>query len=155
MQLPPGNWFVPPGSNQSGDRGNEVVGASGVESRGGELASRQAVTRVNAEQARKRAMQEPILPQWEKAEAEGTARANGFHQTCRGSGDGMPAEETRGNPGSPSGDRGGDQRAARERQAGRYGVAEGSVVAVKPGNSGGGKGSQLKTNARSDEGHGD
>src|SRR5215467_7241853 len=75
VQLPPGNWFAPPGSNQSGDRGNEVVGASGVESRVGDLASMQAVTRVNAEQAPKRATQEPILPQLEKAEAEGTARA--------------------------------------------------------------------------------
>src|SRR5215467_8649151 len=101
VQLPPGNWFAPPGSNQSGDRGNEVVGASGVESRLGDLASMQAVTRVNAEQAPKRATQEPILPQLEKAEAEGTARANGFHQTCRGSGDGMQAEETRRNTGSP------------------------------------------------------
>ena len=101
MQLPSGNWFAPPGSNQSGDRGNEVVGASGVESRIGDLVSMQAVTRVNAEQAPKRATQEPILPQLEKAEAEGTARANRFHQTCRGSGDGMQAEETRRNTGSP------------------------------------------------------
>jgi hypothetical protein len=35
----PGSWFAPPGSNQSGDRGNEVVGASGVEGRLGDLAS--------------------------------------------------------------------------------------------------------------------
>ena len=40
----PGSWFAPPGSNQSGDRGNEVVGASGVEGRVGDLASMQAVT---------------------------------------------------------------------------------------------------------------
>jgi hypothetical protein len=48
-----------------------------------------------------------------------------------------------------------DQLATRERQAGPYGVAERFVVPRKPGNSGGGKGPQLKTDARSDEGHGD
>jgi len=36
----PGSWFAPPGSNQSGDRGNEVVGASGVEGRLGDLAGK-------------------------------------------------------------------------------------------------------------------
>ena len=48
-----------------------------------------------------------------------------------------------------------DQLAARERQAGPYGVAERSVLPKKPGNSGGGKGPQLKTDATRDEGHGD
>src|ERR1022692_1853834 len=61
----------------------------------------------------------------------------------------MYAWETRRNTGSPSGDRGIDQLATRERQAGPCGVAERSVVPWKPGNSGGGKGSQLKTDARS------
>ena len=59
VKLPPGNWFAPPGSNRSGGEGNEAVGASGVEGRLGDLASMQAVTRVNAEQASKRLMQEP------------------------------------------------------------------------------------------------
>jgi len=27
VQLPPGNWFVPPGSNRNGSGGNEAVGA--------------------------------------------------------------------------------------------------------------------------------
>ena len=40
------------------------------------------------------------------------------------------------------------------RVAGPYGVAERSVLPTKPGNSGGGKGLKLKTDARSDEGHG-
>ena len=30
---PPGNWFAPPGSNQSSDGGNEIAEASGAESR--------------------------------------------------------------------------------------------------------------------------
>jgi hypothetical protein len=59
---PPGNWFAPPGSNQSGCGGNETAEASGAEGRKGDLASVQAVTLVNAEQASKRLMQEPTRP---------------------------------------------------------------------------------------------
>ena len=61
---------------------------------------------------------------------------------------------TSSNTGSPSGDRGCDQPASRERQAGPYGVTERPVVLMKPGNAGGGKGPQLKGNARSNEGGG-
>jgi hypothetical protein len=39
VRVPPGSWFVPPGSNRSSGRGNEAVEASGVEARGGGLAS--------------------------------------------------------------------------------------------------------------------
>jgi len=35
----PENWLVPLGSNRSGGRGNETVGASGVEGHFGDLAS--------------------------------------------------------------------------------------------------------------------
>src|SRR5215469_3289995 len=48
-----------------------------------------------------------------------------------------------------------DQPATRERQAGPCGVAERFIVPGKSGNSGGGKGPQLKTDARSNKGHGD
>jgi hypothetical protein len=48
-----------------------------------------------------------------------------------------------------------DQLATRERQARPCGVAERLVVPMKLSNVGGGKGPQLKTNARSNEGHGD
>jgi hypothetical protein len=41
-----------------------------------------------------------------KAEADGIVRANKFHPTCRGIGDGMQAKGTMRNTGSPSGDRG-------------------------------------------------
>jgi hypothetical protein len=67
----------------------------------------------------------------------------------------MQAKGTIRNTGSPSGDRGVDQLAARERKAGLTGMAERLVVLMKPGNSGGGKGPQLKADARSDEGKGD
>src|ERR1700680_1456445 len=48
-----------------------------------------------------------------------------------------------------------DQPNAREGQAGRPGVAERFVVPMKPGNAGGGKGPQFKTNAIRSEGPGD
>ena len=57
--------------------------------------------------------------------------------------------------GKPQGVVSDGQPDAREGQAGRPGAAEGFVVPVKPGNSGGGKGPQLKTDARSNEGQGD
>ena len=75
----------------------------------------------------------------------------GFHQSCRGIGDGMSAKGAIHNTGSPSGDRGVDQLAARERRAGLTGMAEGLAVLRKPGNAGGGKGPQLKADARSDD----
>ena len=31
VEVPPGNWFAPAGSNRSGGEGNEAAGASGVE----------------------------------------------------------------------------------------------------------------------------
>ena len=40
-----------------------------------------------------------------EAAADGTVRANGAHQTCRGNGDGKYAKLTSSNTGSPSGDR--------------------------------------------------
>src|SRR3954453_14938513 len=48
-----------------------------------------------------------------------------------------------------------DQSDAREGQTGRTGVAEGPVVPLMPGNAGGGKGPQFKTDARRGEGPGD
>src|SRR5450755_97818 len=39
VQLPPGNWFAPPGSNRSGSGGNEAVGAFDVK---GRMATRRA-----------------------------------------------------------------------------------------------------------------
>ena len=110
---------------------------------------------MNAEQASKRLTQEPARRVIGMAAADGTVRANEFQQTCRGNGDGKHAKLTSSNTGSPSGDRSSDQPATRESQAGPYGVAERLVVLMKPGNSGGGKGPQLKTNARSNKGHGD
>jgi hypothetical protein len=65
------------------------------------------------------------------------------------------AKGTISNTGSPSGDRRMDQLAARERKAGLTGMAERLVVPRKSGNSDGGKGLQLKADARSDDGKGE
>jgi hypothetical protein len=110
---------------------------------------------VNAEQASKRLTQEPTRRVIGRVAADGTVRANEAHQTCRGNGDGKYAKLTSSNTGSPSGDRSSDQPAARESQAGPFGVTERLVVLMKPGNAGGGKEPQLKTDARSNAGHGD
>ena len=71
----------------------------------------------------------------------------------------MQAKETRRNTGSPSGDLkkiiNKDQPVTRERWTGPYGVAERFVLPRKPGNAGAGKGPQVKTGARSNEGPGD
>src|SRR5579859_963790 len=57
--------------------------------------------------------------------------------------------------GKPQGVVSDGQPDAREGQAGRPGVAERFAVPLKPGNAGGGKGPQFKTNARRGEGPGD
>jgi len=104
VEVPPGSWFVPPGNNRSSGGGNEAAEAFGKGSHGDSV-SMQAVTRVNAEQASKRAMQEPTQLDL----GEGRRRWNGtserVHRSCRGSGDGMHATGTRRNTGNPSGDR--------------------------------------------------
>ena len=53
---------VPAGSNRSGGGGDEIVGVFGVEGRFGDLATWQAETRVNAEQASKGKMRKPTAP---------------------------------------------------------------------------------------------
>ena len=54
--------------------------------------------------------------------------------------------------GKPLGVVGDDQPDSGDGQAGRSGVTERSVVPVRPGNAGGGKGPQFRTNAASGEG---
>ena len=63
----------------------------------------------------------------------------------------MSAQGTIHNTGSPSGDCSTHQLAARERKAGPTGMAEGLVVLTKPVTPVGGKGPQLKADARSDD----
>jgi len=84
-------------------------------------------------------MQEPTRPGFGEGRSCGTVRANKFHQTCRGSGDGMHAKWIMRNT-EVQRDRGVDQLATRERKAGPTGMAERLVVPMKLGNSGRGKG---------------
>ena len=72
----------------------------------------------------------------------------------RGSGGSMYARKANATREAPMRDQD-DQPDAREGQAGRAGVAERLVIPLKPGNAGGGKGPQFKTNAASGEGPGD
>jgi hypothetical protein len=62
---------VPAGSNRSGSGGNETAEASDGKGRMGDSASRQAVTRVNAEQASKQVMWEPT----QQRDGEGRCRS--------------------------------------------------------------------------------
>ncbi len=101
-------------------------------------------------------MQEPTRPGygegrrwWNRTREQNSIRPAGVLATaCKQSGPYATREV-------PSGDRGTDQLAARERKAGPYGMAERLVVPTKPGNSGRGKRPQLKADARSDDRKGD
>ena len=75
------------------------------------------------------------------------------HLLHRGSGGSMYTRKAHATRETPTRIR--DQPDAREGQAGRAGVAERFAVPLKPGNAGGGKGPQFKTDATSGEGPGD
>ena len=61
VQFLPGIWVAPAGSYRSGGGGNETVGAFETNVPRGGAANRQAVTRVNVEQASKSPMCAPTL----------------------------------------------------------------------------------------------
>ena len=102
----PATLVAPAGSNRSGGGGNETAGAFDAKGRLGDSASRQAVTRVNAEQAPKGLTWEPTR----RGNGEGrrhwgtgghTPRSDSNQWSHRGIGDGMSVEEIRRNTGSP------------------------------------------------------
>ena len=148
----PGNWFAPPGSNRSSGGGNEATEAFGERVALGDSASMQAVTKVNAEQAPKIITQELTRRKYGEGRSRWESTSERSQRSCRGIGDGMQTQGIRRNTGSPSGDPVVGQPVARESQAGPFGVAERLVVPRKPGNTGGGKGPQLKGDAGSNEG---
>ena len=107
-------------------------------------ASIQAVTRVNVEQASKRAMREPTrLKYGEGRRCWGRESDRRTQRNRRGSDDGMYA---RGPSATREASRGGlcSQPNTREGAFGPREVAERPVVPKKPGNAGGGKGPQFK-----------
>ncbi len=72
----------------------------------------------------------------------------------RGTGGGAYMKESARNTGSPGAWSGMTNRTPARDRLGAHGVAERLVVPLKPGNSGGGKGPQFKTDARRSEGPG-
>ena len=117
-----------------------------------------AATRVNAEQAPKRSMCRPTRLQLRgRLIRLGEMSEDDAQSLHRGTGGSTYTRKARATREAPKRGRSGmtDQPDAREGQAGRSGVAERFVVPQKPGNSGGGKGPQFKTDAGRSEGHGD
>jgi hypothetical protein len=72
----------------------------------GDSASRQAVTKVNAEQAPKIITQELTRRKYGEGRSRWESTSERFQRSCRGIGDGMRTQGIRRNTGSPSGDRG-------------------------------------------------
>src|SRR6185369_9316934 len=124
-------------------------------SRIGDGASVQAVTRVNAEQASKRTMRRPTRRPFRGRLTRLGERAKNTPSRCAGVVAAACTQGKRTQHGKPRGVVSDDQPDAREGQAGRPGVAERSAIPLKPGNAGGGKGPQFKTDARRGEGPGD
>jgi hypothetical protein len=110
---------------------------------------------VNAEQTSKRTMCRPTR-QWNRGRLIRLGEMSEEYTQLlhRGSGGSMYTRKARATRETPMRDQE-DQPDAREGQAGRAGVAERLVVPLKPGNAGGGKGPQFKTDARRGEGPGD
>src|ERR1700746_1344354 len=125
-------------------------------SRVGDSASVQAVTRVNAEQSSKRTMRRPTRQPFRgRLIRLGEAERSSTPSRCAGVVATACTQGKRTQHGRPQGAVRDDRPDAREGQAGRRGDTERFVVPVKPGNAGGGKGPQFKTDARRGEGPGD
>src|SRR5260221_14140741 len=100
-------------------------------------------------------MQAEPVPVPGKADTDGRVRARRTRVRCTGVVAAARTQGKRTQHGKPHCEIRDEQPGAREGQAGRAGVAERFVVPLKPGNSGGGKGPQFKTDARRSEGPGD
>lgn len=150
----PANSVAPAGSYRSGGGGNEAVGAFETHASPGGAASRQAVTRVNAEQASKGSAvgADPIMGRGRPSslanrETGGIGRpmSDLTQRSHRGKGNGMSTQGKHTQHGKPLMAEARDlQPDAREGQAGPGGVADRPVVPRTPGNSGRGKGPEFK-----------
>src|SRR5713101_7748600 len=90
-----------------------------------------------------------------KADTAGVNERSSTPRRCAGVVAAACTQGKRTKHGKPQGVVSDDQLEAREGQAGRSGVAERFVVPLKPGNAGGGKGPQFKTDALRGDGPGD
>src|SRR3979490_1214104 len=122
-------------------------------SRIGDSASVQAATRVNVEQASKRTMCRTAISG--KAEMAGRVERRLRPAATPGDWRRHVHKESARNTGSPKAWSAMTNRKPVRDKAGRPGVAERFVVPRKPGNAGGGKGPQFKTDAIRGEGPGD
>jgi len=136
---------APASSNRSGSGGNDTAEAFDAKGRIGDPASRQAITRVNAEQASKRfycgSRPSGHLGKAAVVEIRGATRS--LRRSRRGTGVVAMAclhKENARNTGDPSGGRTACQRDAREGQARPCGESDRPIVPSRPGNAGGGKG---------------
>lgn len=162
-EIPTRRLVAAAGNNQSDGGGNDAVEASGGKVvYYGRSVSRQAATRVNAEQAPKLRSQVPTRHKNGEGRCRRIRRAPALQERPPGCGGpaGVLAVACRpgfllqhGKPLPAAGN--GRQLGTRESQTRLRGVAERRVVPRKPGNSGGGKGPQLKGNAGSSAGPGD
>ena len=119
----------------------------------GDSASVQAVTRVNAEQASKRSMHRPTRqPLRGRLIRLGADERSRMPSRCAGVVATACIQGKRTQHGKSQSVVGrGDQREAGDGQRRRVGMAERLVVPMKPGNAGGGKEPQFKTDATSGE----
>src|SRR5258707_13279745 len=145
-----------PEATGAGMEETKCLKPSGSGSRIGDRASVQAATRVNAEQASKRTMCRPTRQPFRgRLTRMGEFRARTTPICCTGVVAAACTQGKRTKHGKPQRVIRDDQPDAREGQAGRAGVAERLAVPLKPGNAGGRKGPQFKTDATSGEGPGD
>jgi hypothetical protein len=150
----PANSVAPAGSYRSGGGGNKAVGAFETNAPLGGAASRQAVTRVNAEQASKGSdVGADPLTGWGRPSSLANRETGGIgrptsdltQRSHRGNGNGMSTQGKHTQHGKPLMAEARDlQPAAREGQAGPGGVTDRPAVPTKPGNSGRGKGPEFK-----------
>src|SRR5262249_31626313 len=151
----PANWVAPAGSYRSGGGGNETVEAFEKHVPPGGAASRQAVTRVNAEQASKvinvgadPPLKRGRLSSLANRETGGIGRPTSdlTQRSHRGNGNGRPTHGGSLQHGKPDLAEARDlQPESREGQAGPSGVTDRLVVPRTPGNSGRGKEPEFKT----------
>ena len=154
VQVPPGKPLQPEATGAAVEE-TKWLKPSECVSRIGDSASVQAVTRVNAEQASKRTMRRPTRQPFRgRLTRLGVNERSSKPSRCAGVVATACTQGKRMQHGKPHGVVSNDQLEAREGQAGRFGVAERFVVPLKPGNAGGGKGPQFKTDVIRGEGPG-
>jgi len=149
--------IAPAGSNRNGGGGNEAVEAFDGKGRLGRPRE-QAGRNMRERRAGLETLNvgaDPTMGRGRPQLLRGKKLSEAPQQSHRGIGGGMSAQGNTTQHGKPQRwDRVNPNRNPARDQPGPYGVAERSVVPLKPGNAGGGKGPQFKVNVRSSDGPG-